>query len=406
MKRQATRALVTVIFIAAGMVGISFGQAADPHISVGKQYLDIAETFKNLADFDKALQNGDKAITELRQVANPDAETRRLIAQVYYLKAYLLSIKRAPDDTIRESLKMARMSSPETAPPAEYANHPKMKSLLKEAQAESQKDIDAAFDQAQKLFLDDQFCVAADIFERIAPVYKDRALATKYLEKSRSACQAKPEAKAPNAAGMKAKPAMKVSGAEGPPRFGVFPVIYNDKLAHSSDRRVTGRISDTELFDGLKKLSNSVEFVAVDSVDFKRSMQQQGVECPEAFIIRWGRIYDYPCSDIGKGITNMVVNLEVPDVGVNDLPDDVAGQLESIARELNLRYLLFFYVHNKPTGPSNQDISIDMMLYDAQKTKKPVVRKTWANLTMRRVSQKRIEDTAELIEEYFKESGL
>ena len=392
MNRQMKSYLLMVAILLVVMTVGTSGQASEVHISVGKQYFDIAQTFKNLADFDKSLLNCDKAIGEFQQVANPGTETRSLLAQVYYLKAYLLSIKGAPENTIRDALKLARLTSPETTPPAEYANHPKMKTLLAEAQADSQKDIQAAFDQAQKLFLEDQYCLAADIFAKIAPVYKDPELVRKYLEKSRSACKDAPDPK--------------IEKTGGKPCFGVFPVIYKDQLAHNSDRRVTGRISNNQLYHGLKGLSDKVEFVAVDSLDFKRSMEEEGVKCPEAFIIRWGRIYDYPCSELISGIEDSVKNLDLPDVGVNNLPDDVAGKLGRIAKELNLNYLLFFYIKNKPKGSSGQDISIDVMMYDANQTKKPVVRKTWTNLTMRRLSEKRIEDTAELVQDYLREKGL
>jgi|GEM_PF-6716674 len=370
-----------LVFFCFGIISSKlFASALDPSLELGIRYMNIAERYHNFEKFDKALKNCENSIATLKIATAEDTENQKFLGEAYYLKANILTAKKVSDSEIIETLKLALQSAPDMPPPQNITTHPRLAALFNQAQSQTYDD---QCNRALHLYADEKYCQVADILEAITHKCSDQQLAKKILEKSRNKCQ-----------GNDPPPS-------GKPRVGVCQVIYNDQYSHSSSRKVKGRFPDNDVLKVIATSSNQVEFVQIDNNLLEKQIDKHGLFCPFAFLIRVGRIYENPCVDILASIEKNVKELSLPETSFNDLPDSVAEKLKIIAADLGVDYLFLFYVENSSLG-----IDIDLMFYNADAPKKPVVRKSWNDLTRRRVTMKRIDDCASLIREYFQEMGL
>ena len=102
--------------------------------SIGKDFFDLAENYKNFAEFEKALNYCEKSITIFNSQPEKSKEIYGALSAAYYLKANLLNYMQGKDKKIEEELFNALIADPDFVPPENYTNNPKIVKLLKRTQ--------------------------------------------------------------------------------------------------------------------------------------------------------------------------------------------------------------------------------------------------------------------------------
>ncbi len=349
-----------------------FAIAAD---SSGRDFLELADNYKNFAEFDKSMKFCDKSIAILNSTPDKTKDIFRSLSKAYYLRANLLNYMQAGDDKIKSELFSAMLSDPDYIPPENYTNHPKIVKLIKTTKINYENYVTNTFDKAMILFTEEKFCLAREYLLPIAHRYKNPKLAGNILKKCESKCFAnkievaeKDKKQANEKDGEKAvKPQFKeISGNA----IGILPVSW-DTAFNEGDRLNGSKYMNQEALG--KNLNNFVTGYGIKKVsaeEMVRVNSQLGINDLNGFIIEEG---DYDVDSVDKLLKGIFQGGF--DKGTKGMLDPQKQEkLRDIFRSTGVKYLILSKVIKNPNADNedNKKYLVVLNLWDYDKLQLPM----------------------------------
>ncbi len=371
--------IICVLFVIISVLSSAFISFASD--STGKDFLDLADNYKSLAQFDKAITYCDKSIAIFNSIELKDLEIKNLLSKAYYLKANLLNYTLAGDEKIEFALFKAKIITPDYVAPENYTNHPTIVKLLQKTTGQYNEHINVTFDKAMNLFTEEKYCLAKEMLSPIASRYKNSELAGKILKKCKEKCLTRNTQE--NIKNNTEKETHTLPARTDPMKnaIGVFPVLFEGEFQDFSEKEFKEYINPEKLRSSFKKFHIRLDAPEISQDLIAQLKEQYEVDDFRQFIIQpdSDRVsIDSLLAGIGLAI-KVIATQKLESKPEKKLDIHLQNKLEQIFSQIGYKYLFLIVIKKnaKVTFDNNYKQNIFFNLYRHGKYSSPLVGKEW-----------------------------